>query len=255
MDYYNSKDMNERGDSMVANKVNLFPFTSNALFQLTTCEQNAFKMLFKQIIDHNQTLKERFGGDRQSIIIIRDIWFLLLHEKATEQNFEAKCKRYPMCYLYIRTLLASEDVKAILHRTRNDEQLSLLYAIIYIEYFNEWLKQKVSTSQLLKYHLRIIDFFYQETVLNFPNFFNDELIIPRHVVFSEIGLASEVKYLSSTKYCELKMKLHDAFRSIKKIENVISCKNHISKKRILLPQHLSDLFSIFYARTPILQND
>ena len=243
------------GDSMVANKVNLFPFTSNALFQLTTCERKAFKMLFEQIIDHNQTLKERFGRDHQSIMIIRDIWFLLLHEKATEQNFEVKCKRYPMCYLYVMVLLASEDVKAILHRTRNDEQLSLLYAIIYIEYFNEWLKQKVSTSQLLKYHLRIINSFYQETVLNFAEFLNEELIIPRHVVFSEIGLASEVKYLSSTKYCELKMKLHDAFRSIKKIENVISCKNHISKKRILLPQHLADLFSIFYARTPILYND
>ena len=186
-------------DCMVGNKVNLFPFTSNALFQLTTCERKAFKKLFEQIVDHNQTLKERFGGNHQSIIIIRDIWFLLLHEKAMEQNVEVKCKRYPICYLYVRTLLASEDVKAILHRTRNDEQLSLLYAIIYIEYFNEWLKQKVSTSQLLKYHLRIIDFFYRETVLNFANFFNEVLIIPRHVVFSEIGLASEVKYLSSTK--------------------------------------------------------
>ena len=108
---------------------------------------------------------------------------------------------------------------------------------------------------MLKYHLRIINSFYQETVLNFAEFLNEELIIPRHVVFSEKGLVSEVKYLSSTKYCELKMKLHDAFRSIKKIENVISCKNHISKKRILLPQHLADLFSIFYARTPILHND
>ena len=87
-----------------------------------------------------------------------------------EQNVEVKCKRYPMCYLYVMMLLASEDVKTVLHRTRSDEQLSLLYAIIYIEYFNEWLKQKVSTSQLLKYHLRIITSFYQEAVLNFAGF-------------------------------------------------------------------------------------
>lgn len=46
---------------MVANKVNLFPFTSNALFQLATYEQKAFKTLFEQIIDDNQTLKERLG--------------------------------------------------------------------------------------------------------------------------------------------------------------------------------------------------
>lgn len=201
---------------MVGNKVNLFPFTSNALFQLTTCERKAFKKLFEQIVDYNQTLKERFGGNHQSIMIIRDIWFLLLHEKAMEQNLKVKCKRYPMCYLYVMILLASEDVKAILYRTRNDEQLSLLYAIIYIEYFDEWLKQKVSASQLLTYYLRMINAFYQETVVNFAELLNEELIIPRHVVFSEISLASEVKYLSFVKSCELKVKLHDAFRSIKK---------------------------------------
>ena len=247
MDYDNSNNMKERRDCMVANKVNLFPFTSNVLFQLTTCERKAFKKLFEQIVDHNKTFKERFEGNHQSIVIIRDIWFLLLHEKATEQNFEVKCKRYPMCYLYVMILLANEDMKAILHRTRNDEQLSLLYAIIYIEYFNEWLKQKVSASQLLTYYLRIINSFYQETVVTLT----EKLIIPRHVVFSERGLVSELKYLSSVKSCELKAKLHDAFRSIKNIENVISCKNHISKKRTLLPQHLADLFSIFYARGPI----
>ena len=236
---------------MVTKKVNLFPFTSNALFQLTTCEQKNFKALFEQILDYNETLKERFSGDHQSIIIIRDIWFLLFNNKATEQDFKKKCKRYPMCYLYVMILLSSKDIKSVLQRTRNDAQLSLLYAIIYIEYFNDWLRKKVSTSQLLKYHLRIINVFYQETVLNFTGFLNQELILPRYVVFSELGLAREIKYLSYTKYCELKLKLHDAFQSMKKIENVISCKNHILKKRILLPQHLADLFSIFYARSRI----
>ena len=236
---------------MRANKVNLFLFKNNTLFQLTMCQHNTFKTLFEQILQYNQTLKAKFKEDHQSIIVIRDIWFLLFHEKAIEKRNEMACKCYPLRYLYITILLASEDFKAVQQKTRNDEQLALLFAIIYIEHFNKWLKLKVSASELLTYHLRIINSFYQEMMLNFDQYLTSPLVIPRHVVFSEISFANEIKYVSLTKYCELKMWLHDAFRSIKKIENVISCKNHILKKRALLPHQLADLFSIFYARAPI----
>ena len=55
-------------DYMVDNKVNRFPFASNSLFRLTTCERKAFKLLFEQIVNHKQIFKERFGGNHQSII-------------------------------------------------------------------------------------------------------------------------------------------------------------------------------------------
>lgn len=135
-------------------------------------------------------------------------------------------------------------------QSNGDNKIALLYAVIYIEHISKWILLRANMNDLLGYNLQVVMKFYKKSVQHMQNVLLRKIVIPRHVALSEFRLAREIDFLATTKYSELQYEFDLIKHTIQKLSSVVSCKNHLLKKRTLLTTHLSDLFSIFYARNP-----
>ena len=209
-----------------------------------------FEQLLNKMYEHNATLQQRYEGDIIAFIILRDIWLLLVSNRIEMTIAPLKEAKYPIRTSLVNLLLA--NVRFQQHRkiTVNDPFISLLFAIVYLEFLNKWVFKKINRNHILAYYLKELRSFYKHSIQQLHIVILKVKSIPRDIALYERSFAKELSMVSKVKYSEFQYEFLRAEQTLTKLQHVVSCKNHILNRRRLIPEHLSDLFSIFYARCP-----
>ncbi|MFJ7737859.1 hypothetical protein ACIQ2D_16215 [Lysinibacillus sp. NPDC097287] len=79
---------------------------------------------------------------RKSISLIRDIWLALFKGSDTLIINSEQAMLYPIRLVLFEFVSKEEYFKHLAEKARGDKCLSLLYAIIYIQFVLQWLKEK-----------------------------------------------------------------------------------------------------------------
>lgn len=229
---------------------NRIPNPEVSMYLMNDEEVHQFDQLFSELIQFNKTLYYKFSFNSHAVAILRDIWCMFYKPNYLEFILAPNKNKYPLRMIYINLLKKFDLFKEMQKHSSGDAKIALLYAVIYIEHMSKWVLTKANTKDLLRYNLKVVVDFYKQSEVHIQNILQRNFAIPRQVALSEFRLARGIHFLSITKYSELRYEFALFKHTVHKLSLVVSCRNHLTNKRMLLTTYLSDLFSIFYARNP-----
>lgn len=115
-----------------------------------------FEQLIQPIVEFKLVECQLALSTRKSISTIRDIWLALY--KDSEKIFinTEQAMLYPIRLVLFELVSTEEYFKRLAEKSRGDECLSLLYAIIYLQFVMQWLNEKFQGQQQICDSMKVV---------------------------------------------------------------------------------------------------
>ncbi|WP_155591718.1 hypothetical protein [Lysinibacillus cavernae] len=106
-----------------------------------------FQRLIQPTIEHKLIQCQLALSTRKSISLVKDIWLAMYRDREQLYINSDHAMLYPIRLILFELVTQAEYFQRLAKKSRGDECLSLIYAVILLQFVLQWLKDRFSDNQ------------------------------------------------------------------------------------------------------------
>jgi len=110
-------------------------------------EEQLFRRLLQPTIEHELIQCQLALSTRKSISLVKDIWLAMYKDSEKIYINSDHAMLYPIRLILFELVTQAEYFQRLAKKSRGDECLSLIYAVILLQFVLQWLKDRFSDNQ------------------------------------------------------------------------------------------------------------
>lgn len=131
------------------------------LLLVSESEELLFRQLIQETLEHELTQCQLALSTRKSISLVRDFWFAMYKDREKLYINSGHALLYPIRLIIFEVVTQDDSFKRLSKKSFGDECLSLIYAIVLLQFVLLWIKERFSDNkevyESLKFLYRTID--------------------------------------------------------------------------------------------------
>lgn len=201
-----------------------------------------FQQLMKPILDF-QLVECHFAlSTKKSISLIRDIWLAMYKDRDKLFINSEHAMLYPIRLLLFELVSEEEYFKRLAKKSRDDECLSLLYAIIYLQFVLQWLEERFRGNKQICTYMKVL----------FPTTEDDKeddyLTISREKTVAQALIVKAIRFEVQNNMQEFSSLLFQTYNSIEYLHEKMKNKNDIGTRVLPSMRNVADILNTFYSQ-------
>ncbi len=119
-------------------------------------DEHLFQRLIHPTIEHELIQCQLALSTRKSISLVKDIWLALYRDRDKLYVNSGHAMLFPIRLILFELVTQAEYFQRLAKKSRDDECLSLIYAVILLQFVLQWLKDRFSNNQEVYSALKLL---------------------------------------------------------------------------------------------------
>ncbi|MGE7692995.1 hypothetical protein ACQKNC_02605 [Lysinibacillus sp. NPDC094177] len=119
-------------------------------------EELLFLQLLQPILEHEHIQCQLALSTRKSISLVRDIWLAMYKDREKLYINSGHALLYPIRLIIFEVVTQAEYFKRLSKKSFGDECLSLIYAIVLLQFVLRWIKERFSDNEEVYEGLKLL---------------------------------------------------------------------------------------------------
>lgn len=115
-----------------------------------------FQRLLQPTIEHQLIQCQLALSTRKSISLVKDIWLAMYRDREKLYVNSGHAMLYPVRLILFELVTQAEYFQRLAKKSRGDECLSFMYAVILLQFVLQWLKERFRDNQEVYSTLRLL---------------------------------------------------------------------------------------------------
>lgn len=202
-----------------------------------------FQQLMQPVIEFKLVECQLALSTRKSISTIRDIWLALYKDSQTIVINNEQAMLYPIRLLLFELVSKEEYFKREAEKSRGDECLSLLYAIIYMQFVMQWIKEKFQGQQQICDSMKVV---FAPTYEQRPE--DNHLTISKEKKLAQAVIVKSIRFEVQNNQQEFSSLLFQTYNLIEYLHEKACCKSEVNTRKLPSMRNVAELLNTFYSK-------
>ncbi|WP_341299875.1 hypothetical protein MHB44_15280 [Lysinibacillus sp. FSL H8-0500] len=119
-------------------------------------EELLFQRLLQPTIEHQLIQCQLALSTRKSISLVKDIWLAMYRDRENLYINSGHAMLYPIRLILFELVTQAKYFQRLAKKSRGDECLSFMYAVILLQFVLQWLKERFRDNQEVYSTLRLL---------------------------------------------------------------------------------------------------
>lgn len=117
------------------------------LLLVSESEELLFRQLIQETLEHELTQCQLALSTKKSISLVRDFWFAMYKDREKLYINSGHALLYPIRLIIFEVVTQDDSFKRLSKKSFGDECLSLIYAIVLLQFVLLWIKERFSDNK------------------------------------------------------------------------------------------------------------
>ncbi|MFJ7950045.1 hypothetical protein ACIQZG_00795 [Lysinibacillus sp. NPDC096418] len=202
-----------------------------------------FQQLIQPVVEFKLVECRLALSSRKSISLVRDIWLSLYKDSDKLIINSEHAMLYPIRLILFELVLKGDHFKRLADKSRGDECLSLLYAIIYMQFVIKWLKEKFQDNEQICDSMKIL-FPAEENYRGEDN----HLTISREKTIAQALIVKSIRLEVQNNPQEFSSLLFQTYNLIEYLHEEASIKSGVKTTALPSMRNVAEVLNTFYEK-------
>lgn len=235
---------NERGIGMLLNRVDInLNYLEEPLLLISDEDVFLFQQLIQPVIEFKLVECQLALSTRKSVSTIRDIWLALYKDNQKIYVNTEQAMLYPIRLILFELVSKEEYFKRLAEKSRGDECLSLLYAIIYLQFVMQWLNERFRGQQQICDSMKVV---FVPTDEQQPE--DNHLTISKEKKLAQALIVKSIRFEVQKNQQEFSSLLFQTYNLIEYLHGKASGESELNTRTLPSMCDVAELLNTYYSK-------